>query len=479
MLNNLTARHAEPRERPYKLGDRKGLYLQVEPNGSKYWRLKYCFYRKQKTLALGVYPEVTLAKARERQRAARRLLVDGIDPSEHKRQTRRAAILASGNTFEVIAHEWFLKFSERWVENYRHNVLSRLQKDVFPFLGSRPIASIEAVELIGTIRRIEARGALATAHRCLRSCGSIFRYAIATGRATRNPASDLRGALPPARTKHFASITNPEEVAELLQAIEGYQGTLVTRCALRLAPLTFVRPGELRQAEWSEFDLSAALWRIPAARMKMRKELIVPLSEQAMGILRELQAVTGRRQHLFPNVRRPTRAMSDGAVNSALRRLGYTADLMTAHGFRALARTILDEVLSVRVEWIEHQLAHQVRDANGRAYNRTAFLDGRRQMMQLWADYLDGLRSGVHLERSSQPQSGARALNCIAESAVAVQRGPATHCEMSPLVIRESRIPATTSASPAEAPSEGTHSPSAGPTVSSPVSMEWGNSHLL
>jgi integrase len=467
MLSNLTARQAEPREKSYKLGDRKGLYLQVEPNGSKYWRLKYFFYGKQKTLALGVYPDVTLTKARERQRAARRLLVDGIDPSEHKRQARRAAIMASENTFEAIAHEWFLKFSPSWVDNYKDQVLSRLKNDIFPQLGSRPIASIEAVQLLETIRRIEARGALATAHRCLRVCGSIFRYAIATGRATRNPAADLRGALPPARTQHFASITDPDGVAELLRAIDGYQGTLVTRCALRLAPLTFVRPGELRQAQWSEFDLSAALWRIPAARMKMRAELIVPLSEQAMGILHELQAVTGGRQHLFPNVRRPTRAMSDGAIIGALRRLGYTSELMSAHGFRAIARTILDEVLSVRVEWIEHQLAHQVRDSNGRAYNRTAFLDGRRQMMQLWADYLDGLRSGVHLQGSGNRGSVA----------------------LVDLVTGSSRIPSPVSVPPpgpdlprsfaSGAPSDGARSHLQHLRVNSPVSIEWGNSDLL
>ena len=467
MLSNLTARQAEPREKPYKLGDRKGLYLQIEPNGSKYWRLKYFFCRKQKTLALGVYPEVTLAKARERQRAARRLLVDGIDPSEQKKQARRAAIMASGNTFEVIAREWFLKFSPRWVDNYKSSVLVRLKKDIFPYLGSRPIASIEAMDLLVTIRRIEARGALATAHRCLRFCGSIFRYAIATGRATKNPAADLRGALPPVRTLHFASITNPDEVAVLLQAIEGYQGTLVTRCALRLAPLTFVRPGELRQAEWSEFDLAAALWRIPAARMKMRRELIVPLSQQAMSILQELHAVTGRRQHLFPNVRRPTRAMSQGAVLGALRRLGYGSDHMTGHGFRSMARTILDEVLCVRVEWIEHQLAHEVRDSNGRAYNRTAFLDGRRQMMQLWADYLDGLRSGVHLQRTSHHGSITEAPNCSAESTVMEGVGPIAHREISPLITRAWRT-----SSPWSAPL-----PAA--SANGPVSTEWGNSDLL
>jgi integrase len=391
-LTDAAARNAKPREKSYKLSDSNGLYLQVEPNGSKLWRLKYRFNEKEKRLAFGVYPEVTLAQAREHQLEARRLLSSGVDPGEYKKQTKRAAIIAGANTFEAVGREWFLKFSSIWATSHSSKVLLRLENDVLPWLGSRPIASIEADELLAAIRRTEARGALETAHRCLGYCGQIFRYAIATGRAKRNPAADLRGALPPVKTIHLASITNPDGVGGLLRAIDGYQGSLVTRCALKLAPLTFVRPGELRKAEWAHFDLIAAEWRIPGDRMKMGRDLIVPLSRQAMDVLRELQPLTGHRLYLFPGVQLAARPMSENTVNAALRRLGFTGDEMTGHGFRAMARTILDEVLGYRVEWIEHQLAHEVRDHNGRAYNRTAFLQGRKEMMQGWADYLDGLR---------------------------------------------------------------------------------------
>jgi integrase len=268
-----------------------------------------------------------------------------------------------------------------------------MENDLFPWLGSRPIVSIEADELLETIRRIEARGALDSAHRCHGYCGQIFRYAIATARAKRNPASELRGALPPAKGGHFASITDPDKVGELLRAIDGYEGGLVTRCALRLAPLTFVRPGELRTAEWSHVDLVTSEWRIPAERMKMNEDLIVPLSRQAREIIFELQPATGTGKYLFPSLQGAARPMSENTINGALRRLGFASDQMTGHGFRAMARTLLDEVLEYRVEWIEHQLAHEVKDHNGRAYNRTAFLKGRKEMMQGWANYLDGLRT--------------------------------------------------------------------------------------
>src|SRR3984957_4192622 len=391
-LTDAAARNAKPREKSYKLSDAGGLYLQVEPSGSKLWRLKYRFNEKEKRLAFGVYPGVTLAQARELQAEARRLLNTGIDPGEYKKQTRRAAVVAGANTFGAVAREWFLKFSSVWAKSHSSKVLLRLENDVLPWLGPRPIASIEADELLETIRRTESRGALESAHRCLGNCGQIFRYAIATGRAKRNPAADLRGALPPFKTTHLASITNPDGVGPLLRAIDGYQGGLVTRCALRLAPLTFVRPGELRKAEWAHFDLVAAEWRIPGDRMKMGRDLIVPLSRQAMDVLRELQPLTGHGQYLFPSVQRATRPMSENTVNAGLRRLGFTGNEMTGHGFRAMARTILDKVLGYRVEWIEHQLAHEVRDHNGRAYNRTAFLQQRKEMMQGWADFLDGLR---------------------------------------------------------------------------------------
>lgn len=419
-LTDTVARNAKPREKPYKISDAHGLYLQVEPSGSKLWRLKYRFNDKEKRLSFGAYPVVTLAHARERQLEARRLLGTGVDPGEYKKQTRRSAVVASANTFEAIAREWFLRFSSVWAKSHSSKVLLRLENELLPWLGSRPIALIEAVELLESIRRTEARGARETAHRCLGYCGQIFRYAIATGRAKHNPAADLRGALPPVRSTHFASITDPNAVGGLLRAIDGYHGSLVTRCALRLAPLTFVRPGELRKAEWPHVDLVGAEWQIPGERMKMGKDLIVPLSRQAMDVLRELHPLTGHCQFLFPGVQRAHRPMSENTVNAGLRRLGYTGDEMTGHGFRAMARTILDEVLGYRVEWIEAQLAHEVRDPNGTAYNRTAFLQGRREMMQGWADYLDDLRvpkdvivvipkSGKARVREATPSAGRTA----------------------------------------------------------------------
>ena len=392
-LTDTTIRNSKPHEKAYKLSDEKGLYLQVEPSGSKLWRLKYRFAGKEKKLAFGAYPEVALAKAREFQLEARRLLANGIDPGEHKKQAKRAAKVAAANSFEAVGREWISKFSTTWAESHSSKVLLRLENNIYPWLGNRPIAAIEADELLEVLRRVEARGALDTAHRCLGYCGQVFRYAIATGRAKRNPAADLRGALPPVHGEHFASITDPEGVGELLRAIDGYQGNLRTRCALRLAPLTFVRPGELRQAEWQHFNLSAAEWRIPGELMKMNDDLIVPLSRQAMDVILELRPLTGNGRYLFHCERTTSRPMSNNTINGALRRLGYSGQEMVGHGFRAMARTILDEVLDYRVDWIEHQLAHAVKDPNGRAYNRTAFLVGRRKMMQGWADYLDGLRA--------------------------------------------------------------------------------------
>jgi integrase len=349
---------------------------------------------KEKKLSLGAYPEVSLAQARDRQLDARRLLANGVDPGEHKKQVKRAARVAAANTFEAVAREWFAKFKPIWAESHSCKVLLRLENDLLPWLGPRPITAIEPGELLETVRRVEVRGTLDSAHRCLGYCGQIFRYAIATARTNRNPASDLRGALPPATGGHFASIVDPEGVGELLKAIDGYQGGFVTCCALRLAPLTFVRPGELRTAEWGHFFLDAAEWRIPAERMKMREDLIVPLSRQAAKIITELKPLTGEGRYLFPAEYTRSRPMSENTVNAALRRLGYSSDEMTGHGFRAMARTLLDEELEYRVEWIEHQLAHEVKDPNGRAYNRTAFLAGRKEMMQGWADYLDRLREG-------------------------------------------------------------------------------------
>jgi integrase len=299
----------------------------------------------------------------------------------------------AANSFEVVAREWFAKQKPMWVDSHADKILQRLENDIFPWLGPRPIADIAAKELLAVINRIVERGAIDTAHRALQNCGQIFRYAIVTGRADRNPAADLRGALPGTKKKHQAAIMDPGAIGGLLRAIDSYAGSLITRSALRLAPLVFVRPGELRHAEWAEIDLEAGQWNIPAEKMKMREPHLVPLSSQAITILEELRPLTGRGRYVFSGGRSPRRPMSNNAVLAALRRMGFAKDEMSGHGFRAMARTILDETLHFRPDYIEHQLAHAVRDPNGRAYNRTAHLPERRKMMQAWADYLDALKS--------------------------------------------------------------------------------------
>lgn len=382
-------------DKPYKMGDAGGLYLEVAPSGGKWWRLKYRHGGKEKRLSLGVYPDVSLKDARQRRDDARKLLANDIDPAENRKATKAAKVERAGNSFEVIAREWYAKNSPSWAENHGKRIIQRFERDLFPWIGGRPIAEITAPELLAVLRRIEARGAVETAHRAHQNCGQVFRYAIATGRAERDPSPDLKGALPPVKQTHLAAITDPKEIGALLRAMDNYQGQFVTKCALRLAPLVFVRPGELRNAEWAEFDLDKAEWNIPAERMKMREPHLVPLSAQAVAILRELHPLTGDGRYLFPSARTSGRPMSDNAILSALRRMGFEKDEMSGHGFRAMARTVLDEVLQVRPDYIEHQLAHAVRDPNGRAYNRTAHLDERRKMMQLWADYLDKQKAGA------------------------------------------------------------------------------------
>ncbi|RJQ76185.1 MAG: DUF4102 domain-containing protein [Desulfobacteraceae bacterium] len=393
-LTDTKVRNAKPKEKQYKLFDTDGLYLLVSPAGGKWWRFKYRLGGKEKLISFGTYPEVTLADARDKRTDARRLVARGIDPSEARKAQKEAKALDE-NTFEAVAREWFAKFSVNWAPNHSIKIKNRLEKDVFPYIGDRPIIEIKAPELLTVLRRIESRGALDTAHRARTNCGQVFRYAVATGRAERDPAADLRGALPPAKDGHFSAITSPEKVAELLRAIDGYQGGFVTKCALRLAPLLFVRPGELRHMEWVEIDLDAAEWNIPADKMKTRQPHLVPLARQAVEILRELKPLTGSGRYVFPNPRTAQRPMSDNGILAALRRMGFEKSEMTGHGFRAMARTMLDEVLQVRVELIEHQLAHNVRDPLGRSYNRTTHIEERRKMMQTWADYLDGLKSGA------------------------------------------------------------------------------------
>lgn len=396
-LSDTTIKNAKPGSKPIKLADEKGMFLLISPAGGKWWRLKYRFGGKEKLLSLGTYPEVSLKAARERRDDARKLLADGVDPSENRKAIKSAKTERAANSFEVVAREWYAKKLPGWAPSNAEKIIRRLELDAFLWLGSRPIAEITPPELLKVLRRIEERGAVDSAHRMRYYFGQIFRYAIATGRAERDMAADLRGALTTVETTHRAAITDPNAIGALLRAMDDYQGTFITKCALRLAPMVFVRPGELRKAEWSEIDLDKAEWNIPSGRMKMREPHLVPLSEQAVEILRELHALTGEGRYVFPGARSSSRPMSDNAILAALRRMGFSKEEMSGHGFRAMARTILDEVLGVRPDFIEHQLAHAVRDPNGRAYNRTAHLAERRKMMQLWADYLDKLKAGAEV----------------------------------------------------------------------------------
>ena len=394
-LTDTAVRSAKPTDKPVKLFDERGLFLLIAPAGGKWWRFRYRFGGKHKSLSLGVYPDVALKKARERRDEARKLLADGIDPGEHRKAKKSAGADRAANSFEVVAREWFAKYEPKWAETHSSKIIRRLELDVFPWLGARPIADIAAPDVLACLRRIEARGALDTAHRAQQNCGQVFRYGVATGRCPRDPTADLRGALPPAKHEHFAAITEPAAVGELLRAVEGFKGTFVVQCALKLAPLFFVRPGELRKAKWVDFDLDKGEWRYFVTKTKT--EHLVPLATQALEALRALQGLTGEREYVFPG-RDPKKPMSDAAINAALRRMGYdTRTEITGHGFRAMARTILHQELGFAPEIIEHQLAHRVPDALGTAYNRTKFLPERRKMMQQWANYLDKLKAGAEI----------------------------------------------------------------------------------
>ena len=403
-LSDVQVKNAKPQEKDTTLFDGGGLYLLVgrqkfDKAGkalpvSKLWRMKYRFAGKEKLLALGAYPAVSLADARKRRDDAKKLVAGGIDPGEEKKAQKAAIIAETANTFEAVTLEWHEKFKSQWSERHATQILTRLEQDVFPWIGKRTIGEIKAPEMLTVLRRIEAR-TLETAHRVKIACGQVFRYAVATGKAERNPIADLQGALPPVKNKNFAAPTDPKAVAPLLRAIDSFQGSFVVKCAMQLAPLLFVRPGELRHAEWLEIDLEAEDWNIPGEKMKMKQPHLVPLPRQAVEILKALHPITGHSKYVFPCHRSPLRCMSENAVNAGLRRLGFEKAEITGHGFRAMARTILDEVLQVRPDFIEHQLAHAVKDPNGRAYNRTAHLAERRKMMQQWADYLDGLKAGA------------------------------------------------------------------------------------
>jgi integrase len=392
-LTATEVKQSKPQGKPYKLSDGGGLYLLVQPKGARYWRYKYRYGGKEKTLALGVYPEVSLKVARQKHQNARDKLAQGIDPGAVRKVEKLSRQLAAVESFDALAQEWMkVRLADKAPATVKRNE-SIIANHLTPWLGSRPIADIAPQELLAALKRAESTGTLDSAHRARQIAGQIFRYAVVTGRAQRDPSGDLKGALTPRQKQHRAAITDPAGVGRLLVAMDTFEGTPVVKAALLLSPLLFQRPGEIRAMEWAEVNWEAEQWEIPGEKMKMRQPHIVPLSKQALSLLRELYPLTEHRgPYVFPSARGASRCLSDNAVRVALRTIGYSKEQMTPHGFRAMARTILDEVLNYRVDYIEHQLAHAVKDANGRAYNRTSHLPERKKMMQGWADYLDNLK---------------------------------------------------------------------------------------
>ena len=392
-LTDPKIRQAKSKDKAYKIADKNGLYLEVRPNGARYWRHKYRFDGKEKRISHGVYPEVSLADARAATIEARRLLREGIDPSRFRQTTKETRKREAQNTFMLVAAEWYEKQQATWSKSTATKRLALIEKDLNPWLGGECITKIDTHDLLRTLQRIEDRGAIDTAHNARQVLGQIFRYAKQTRRVKENPAIDLAGALRPKATKHRPAITDPAEFGRLLSTIDRYDGTHIVRCLLKLCPLLFQRPGEMIAMQWAEIDLENAVWHLPADKMKMGIAHDVPLSEQALAVLRDLHPLTGHRQHVFPGARSPREHVSAATINNALKKMGYdTRAQHTAHGFRASARTLLDEQLGYKLEWIEQQLAHQVRDSLGRAYNRTKHLPQRAEMMQAWADYLDNLK---------------------------------------------------------------------------------------
>jgi integrase len=385
-LSDAKARNAKPGAKPYKIADGEGLFLLITPSGGKYWRLKYFFGGKEKLLALGVYPDITLAEARERRAQARKVVAAGNDPGETKKEAKRLAALKNANSFEVVAREWFEKRKHEWAPITADAALDRLEAHILPKLGPRPIADITAPEVLAMLRAVEDRGTLETARRVMNICGQVFMYGIATGRAERNPVPDLRGALKTPVVKH-RSFLKENELPLYLRKLGAYEGSLQTRLALRFLLLTFVRTNELRAAQWTEIDFDKAEWRIPAERMKMKELHIVPLSKQTIAVLRELEKNSSNRQYVFPNEHKPAAFMSENTMLYALYRMGYHSRA-TGHGFRSTASTILNEH-GFRADVIERQLAHTERNNVRAAYNHAQYLPERRQLMQWWADYLD------------------------------------------------------------------------------------------
>ena len=410
MLGDTFVRTIKPTGKPAgdKHADSGALYLLVKRTGpkkqddgedtrpiGKYWRMDYQFNGKRKTLALGVYPAVSLAKARKRRDEAKEQLADSIDPGQAKSANKQTKARAAANTFEVVARLWLTKTATDRAATTQEKNTSWLERNIFPSIGKMPITTIEPRDVLKALHKIEARGAIESAHKIKQLCGQVFRFAVASAMTDRDVTADLRGALSAVPEAHYAAITEPQEVGALMRSIFAYSGHPYAIAALKLSPLVFARPGEIRSAEWSEIDLDAAEWNIPGSKMKMKRDHLVPLSAQAVELLRGMADMTGHGKYVFPSIRTDDRCMSENTVNAALRGMGYSKEVMTAHGFRAMARTIMDEVLEVRVDLIEHQLAHAVKDPNGRAYNRTAHLPARKKMMQQWADYLDKLRAGA------------------------------------------------------------------------------------
>ena len=392
-LTDPTIKNFQPTGEKVRLWDSGGLYLEVTSKGSKLWRMKYRFQGKEKLLSFGLYPDVSLKNARILRDKARVSLSQGLDPSLTKRVEKKS-LNAGKESFEFIAREWFLNNAPVWAKSHSEKIIRRLELDVFPWIGKRAITEIQAPELLLVFRRIEARGAKDTAHRAFQNCAQIFRFAISTGRASRNPVFDLKGSLAPIRQAHFSTITDPEKVGALLRAIDSYAGSNVTRFALRLAPLVFLRPGELRHGEWTEVSFESAEWRIPAEKMKARAVHVVPLSRQAIRILNEIHPLTNESRYIFPNGRTFHRPMSENAILAALRRMGYEQGEMTGHGFRSMASTMLNESGLWSKDAIERQLAHGERNEVRAAYNHAEYLNERREMLQWWADYLDTLKIG-------------------------------------------------------------------------------------
>lgn len=393
MLTETKIRAARGKDKDYKLSDEKSLYLLIKPSDSKLWRMGYRHDGKQKTLSIGIYPEVSLAQARDRRDVARKLLADGIDPSEQKKSNKNERNAELGNSFEVIAREWHSSYMKGKAQSHSDKVLRRFEIYVFPYIGKKPIADIRPMEILEVIKRIEKLNILETAHRTLQTVGQVCRYAVQTGRLERSPAADLQGALPARSPKHFAAFTDPAEVSKFLVSLDALSGGITVQTAVRLAPLLFCRPSELRKMRWDELDLENAKWQYFVGKVK--KNHLVPLSKQAISLLNELKPISGHLPYVFKGGRDPQRPMSESAVNAALKRLGYdTQTEITGHGFRAMARTMLHERLDMDPHYIEHQLSHAVPDALGTAYNRTKFITQRTEMMQIWADYLDELKAG-------------------------------------------------------------------------------------